>query len=306
VTSSLEHALTLIARMSGGDAVQAARARAELDAWRNASAANEQAYLDARSRWDAVGGAAAGLRDSVARPVSARTRRAAKAGTALGIALLAFFGVRWHLAQPVFQQQLAAGTAQVLNVRLPDDSALELAASTRLEVTLYRDRREVVFDRGEARFEVAKAGARPFLVRTRGGEVRVVGTAFTIRDRGGDIVVSVEHGRVAFAGSELGAGERMTVRGGRAGGVERTGGKGAASWRGGWMVFDDVPLAEALVEINAWRRDPVALADARAGEARLTGSFRTDDPEGVLSLLPQVLPVEVRRGPRGVEIASRQ
>jgi transmembrane sensor len=235
-------------------------------------------------------------------PAVSRAGRMVKAGTALVLALLAFAGVRWHLAQPLSQEHISAAPAQIVRARLADGSSLELAGGTQLRVALYRDRRAVRFTGGEARFDVAADASRPFVIETRVGQVRVIGTVFTVRDRGAGVIVSVERGRVAFAGVELTAGERIEVVQGRAGPVQR---RSAAPWRSGWMVFDDVPLAEALAEINAWRREPLHLADQRAGAERLTGSFPVGDPDGALDLLRGALPIEIRRGAQGPEIALR-
>lgn len=301
----LERIMTLIARLNGGDAAAAAAARSELDAWRSASAANEVAYHKAMERWNAIGSAADGLRGALARPprAKARMKRVAKAAGVAVMALVALGSLHWYLAQPVGHQAFVTRPAQLTAAVLPDGSRIELAADTRLEAVMYRDRRTVRFHGGEARFEVDADAARPFLVVTRAGEARVIGTAFTVRDRGFEVAVEVERGRVAFGGAELGPGMRLAMVEGRAGPVEGTG--NPAPWRSGWLVFDDVPLSVALVEINAWRREPLVLADPVAGNARLTGSFRVDDPEGALRLIAPAARVNVRRGPLGLEVRAR-
>ena len=314
----VEHALTLIARIESGDEARAARSRAELDVWRRGSRANEAAFQEARARWRAVGGMAEVLRGAVPKPRKSgssqqRAKRVAKAGIALALAFIGLVAVRWHLAQPVFERHLATAMAELATVALPDGSRLELDARTRLHVLLYRDRRTVRLQTGEARFDVAADAGRPLSVQTRAGTVHVLGTVFTVSDRGGPVAVTVERGRVVIAlpageaGSvQLSAGERIAIADGRIG-ARQPAASQPAPWRTGWLVFDDVPLAAALGSINAYRRVPIVLADERAGHERLTGSFRAADPDAILDLLPRVLQVEVHRGPgEHVEIRSRR
>ena len=54
--------------------------------------------------------------------------------------------------------------------------------------------------RGEARFQVAKNPARPFVVATREARVRAVGTLFNVRTDGAVTDVAVLEGRVEVNG----------------------------------------------------------------------------------------------------------
>lgn len=311
---AVERALTLIVRMHGGDCASAEQARAELAAWRHAAPEHEQAFHEADRRWCATGGAATGLRGVIPKPRKPvrLIKNAAKSGVALCLMLAAGLLLRAWLALPVYEQQFATAVAQIASVDLPDGSRLTLDARTRLKVVLYRDRRTVQFDSGEAYFDVAANPAQPFSIQTRQGSVRVIGTAFTIRDRGDAVTVTVERGRVAVTSAgaapesvDLTAGTRVVMDQGHIGEPEPAPAQ-FAPWRSGWLVFDNVPLSEVLPSINAYRRVPVVLADEQAGRLRLTGSFRNLDQESVLDLLPRALPVEVRRdGLGGAVITSR-
>ncbi|MCW5575550.1 MAG: FecR domain-containing protein [Burkholderiales bacterium] len=304
---AVERALTLIARMHGGDGARAGQARDELAAWRRAAPENEMAFHEADRRWKAIGGLAPDLRGVLPEPRKARRtgQVASKAGLVLGLLLAIGLLLRGYLALPLYERELMTAVAQTAGLELPDGSRLSLDARTRLQVVFFLGSRSVRLGSGEAYFDVAADAARPFIVDTRQGRVSVLGTAFTVRDRGGAVTVSVKRGRVAVAPSgaaakpvELTAGQRVIIADGQAGEPEPALAQ-AAPWRSGWLVFDDIPLAEALQSINAYRRAPVSLADARAGAERLTGSFRIRDPEAVLDLLPKVLPVEVRRAGDG-------
>ncbi len=64
---------------------------------------------------------------------------------------------------------------------------------------------------GEVFFTVKPDPERPFIVHTSKGLVRVLGTAFNIRNRKGLVAVDVDHGKVHIEGAPKGPGD-MRVR----------------------------------------------------------------------------------------------
>lgn len=314
----VEHALTLIVQREGASPASAERATAALREWRSASPAHEAAASEAQQRWDALGGLAPDLRDCFAEPDAATTaargrqRRNLVLSVAglIGTGALAGKGFQWYWQQPLFAADFATATAQLRKVLLPDGpsgSRLELSPQSRLAVRLYRQRREVDFAGGEARFEVAADAQRPFEVRTRDAVIRVIGTAFTIRDRGGPILIAVERGKVRVtvrprprdavttssmdSEIELQAGEALTLRDGVPDPVRQVDAASLAAWREGWLVFDATPLGEALATINAYRQWPILSADPRVNALRLSGRFRANGSASLLDALPLTLPV---------------
>ncbi len=186
---------------------------------------------------------------------------------------------------------------------------MELAPQSAIAVTLYRQRRSVSMARGEVRFDVAPDPDRPFEVITREARIEVVGTVFTVRDRGGPVTVGVEHGHVrvrvlgrdaqdatgpAAATLDLLPGQIVDIRNGQAEPVRQADAATLSAWREGWLVFENTPLAEALATVNAYRTQPIEAADARVAALRLTGRFRANDSAGLLAVLPSILPLRVR------------
>lgn len=321
--SLVDHALALIAGADVGTEQAANRARQKLARWRAESAQHEAAYQEAERRWRLLADMAPALRGQFSEPSgqsgakpAGRQRRAL---LSLGIVSLGLGALAWHFdladTRPQFAQNYRTGQGQLLKAAPPDGSRIDLNAQTELSVALYRRRRAVRLLHGEARFDVAHEAGRPFVVTTPSGTVEVVGTAFSVAERGGLLSVSVERGHVrvrpASAGQplpavDLRAGEALTIRDGVAGPVRRIDVLDAAAWRSGWLVFDNTRLDEALPAVNAFLGTPMAL-DPNAAALRLTGRFRADDPQGFLAALPIVLPVAVTARPGGgVRIAARQ
>lgn len=318
----VDHALALIAAADVGTAQAAARARQKLARWRAESVQHEAACQEAERRWRLLADMAPALRGQFSEPPAPSSTRPAgrqrRALLSLGISAVALGALAWHFdladTRPQFANQYRTGRGQLLQASLPDGSRIDLNAQTELSVALYRGRRAVRLLAGEARFDVAHQPDRPMVVTTPSGTVEVVGTVFSVAERGGLLSVSVERGQVRVrpvsAGEplpavDLRAGEALSIRDGTAGPVRQIDVLDAAAWRSGWLVFDNTRLDEALPALNAFLGTPMAL-DASAAALRLTGRFRANDPQGFLTALPAVLPVAVTAQPGGgVRIAAR-
>ncbi|RZL10236.1 MAG: iron dicitrate transport regulator FecR [Rubrivivax sp.] len=315
----IERGLTLIATAEVEAPEAAERARQTLAQWRARSPEHEAAAVEALRRWQMLGGMVDELRGHFDEPApvvvagprhaTLRRRQALRAIAGLGSVIAVGTGTAWYWHQPVFEQTLHMGTAQTGSAPLPDGSRIDLNARTDLSVQLYRQRRVVTLRQGEARFEVAADASRPFTVETRVGTVTVVGTAFTVNDRGGPVSIQVEHGHVRFKATgsnpgfwlsrsdpaeppiDLHAGQSLTLRNGLPGPVTRLAQGQAAAWRDGWLVFDNMRLDEALPAINAHREHALVLGDPRVAAMPLTGRFRAAESDRLVDALPAILPV---------------
>ncbi|SDP62362.1 FecR family protein [Rhodoferax sp. OV413] len=335
----VERALALIVKGEIAPGTAAQDARMALNQWRNKSPEHAAALLEARHRWDALGGMADGLRAHFDAPAAHTTAAAVSASSdrperrklllsiagMLGCGLVAGRGVQWYWQQPVFRAAYSTSTAQMIKLALVDaangtaGTQLELAPQSVINVALYRQRRVVEMARGEVRFDVAHDTQRPFLVLTRGAIIEVVGTVFTVRDRGGPITVGVEQGHVrvqvrARNGTEtpqlevidLRRGELVEVRDGHADAVRQSDTQALSAWRDGWFVFENTPLGDALAVVNSYRNQPIISNDPNIDALRLSGRFRTNDSVGLVALLPTILPVTAMPRPDGsVELLAR-
>lgn len=334
----VERALALIVASEIDPDEAAQRARMALNQWRSKSPEHAIALLEARRRWNALGGMANDLRAHFDAPESTGASALATANRQpqrrklllsiaglVGSGILGGSGVRWYWQQPVFHATYNTRTAQMLKVTLADGtgdmpgSQLDIAPHSAIDVTLYRRRRVVELARGEVRFDITHDAQSPFHVHTRTADIEVVGTVFTVRDRGSSITVGVERGHVrvrvrAREGAEappvevidLHRSDLVEVRDGRASAVRQTDVRALSAWRDGWLVFDNTTLADALEAINGYRASPIISADARTGALRLSGRFRTNDSAGLVAVLPTILPVTALTQPDGsVELQAR-
>lgn len=334
----VEHALALIVQGAMEPPDGATGTRLVLDRWSGQSAEHGAAALEAQRRWDALGGLAGELRarfpvDEMAASKGRQRRQLLLSVAALlGTGVVAGHGVRWYLRQPLVAATYSTRIGELRDIRLADaapetpdvaGSRLDMAPQSALGLALYRDRRSVRMAHGEVRFEVSRDPARPFEVITRSARIEVLGTAFTVRDRGGPITVGVERGHVrvqplrpAAAGHgtqpagpaiDLRPGEALDVgSNGQAGKARRADTAALSAWRDGWLVFDNTRLDDALATINAYRRQPIRSTDVRVDALRLSGRFRVDDSAGLVTVLPAILPLTTRARTDGsVELSLR-
>lgn len=236
----------------------------------------------------------------------------------LAAALVALTGggyVAWNhwQQQPLYVQSFETQRGQQLNVQLPDGSQLRLDTATRVDVRLYRQRREVHLPEGQVVFAVQGDGARPFEVLAGQTRVTVVGTRFSVRHVAGTPVgVAVEEGRVRVGSVAdpgqapavlLGAGQQLV--GGLAGTLGAVAASGIAPWRDGRITLDNVPLSQALAEFERYGPTRMSVHDPAVAALRVSGTFDPRHLENFRRSLPLVLPVRLQENGARVEIVAR-
>jgi ferric-dicitrate binding protein FerR (iron transport regulator) len=184
---------------------------------------------------------------------------------------------------------------------------LGVASTLRHPPTFDARVREIELE-GEAYFEVAHDARRPFVVRARGLVAEDLGTEFLVRAYPEDPTPSVvvRDGRVALrlAAAPSGAPRQVLLAGqlGRLAAdgqptVEQVDTSAYFAWTQGWLVFDAVPLRNAIPQLSRWYDLDFRLADSLLGAVPLTATFRNQPTEDVLDLLAASLGMrQVRTG----------
>lgn len=243
----------------------------------------------------------------------------AMAGMAAIIAGTGLLGWRQWQAQPVFTQAFSTERGQQAEVPLPDGSRLRLGTATRLEVSYYRQRREVRLLDGQAVFSVQADAHRPFDVLAAATRITVVGTRFAVRhtphmaaDAGVHVLVEEGRVRVARASGPLGPGEgALELTAGQQVASDVDGalaaivpvpGDGIAPWREHRVSFVDTPLGHALAELERYGNTGLVLRDPAVAALRLSGTFNPRDARTLRSVLPRALPVRLQEQGGATEI----
>ena len=274
--------------LGSGGATEADRAR--FRAWRDADPRHRAAYDELSDLWadiDDLRGAFAepgvpfrrephgeGDGEALAAPRRgpARRRRQAVWGGLIAacVALLLIGGP--DMATRIIADH-RTGVGEQARVDLADGSVAWLNTDTAITVDYAAGRRRISLLHGEAQFEVAKDPDRPFAVLSRGGRSSALGTVFTVRDQGPDVTVTVSEGTVEVASPVaqadaptpashrvLSAGEQVRYsEGATPGPVRRVNPVSSTAWRKGIITIKDLPLADALVEIDRYRPGRIVL-----------------------------------------------
>jgi transmembrane sensor len=182
--------------------------------------------------------------------------------------------------------------------RLADGSNVTLNTDSRIRVALADKERRIALDKGEAFFEVAHDPNRPFIVDVGNKRVIAVGTQFSVRvisaEAGADdIRVAVTEGKVRFEDIIIPAGSvaqtaksQVLVRETAAPEVEQL-----LSWRKGYVVFRDTPLADAVAEFNRYNTRKIVIENPGIAAIRIGGNFRSNNTDAFLWLLQSGFPV---------------
>jgi transmembrane sensor len=275
-------------------------------------------------------GAHAGLRqETLARVAGYRRRRRQRTAAAVAASVIAVIAVAFTLSDDTWSelqyQQARAGHAVMGEtlyrtaigerriVNLEDGSTLTLNTDSRA-VVRYRDHtRNVALLQGQGLFEVAHDPARPFVVQAGERKVTALGTAFDIRLSQDGVAVTLIQGRVAventaplsglmpdsaararkatnqFPGDQLIA----TAADADAPVIHKTDLRRATSWREGRLLFENENLAQAVAEVNRYGGRRIVLDDPTLGTLRISGAFKTGNPDAFLDTLSWHLPIRI-------------
>lgn len=206
-----------------------------------------------------------------------------------------------------------AGAHEVRNVALSDGSTIILDAGSAARVRFAGLERSVSLDTGRAVFNVAKDPRRPFAVTAGDREVVALGTRFEVDRRHTGLRVSLFRGKVAIRTRVVGdqatllhAGQQFVDEDGAVSVRELSGPEEMPGWAEGMLDFNDVPLAEAVAEVNRYSSVRLVIGDHQAATMRVSGQFRAGEAERFASTLAEAYPVTLSRRGEQIVITARR
>ncbi len=278
--------------------------RAAFARWLAADALHAAAYAETDRLWSALEAPVARVMAEQAavkvhRPV-ARRRMAASFGwgaLAAGMLLALAGGLSWR--NGVFddwRSDYATATGARRTITLADGSEVTLNTDSALAVAFTPGQRDVHLYRGEAWFDVTHNAARPFIVETPEGNVRVTGTRFNVRLAQDAAIVSLVEGRVELTAEDaagkavvLAPGEQGIIRAPAVGAPGAFDANAVTAWRRGQLVFYQMPLADVVDQLNRYWPGRILLANPALRGMKVTGVFDADDPAAALSVIQNTL-----------------
>jgi transmembrane sensor len=310
-----QQAADWLARRAGSS--WSANDAAQLAAWLDSATAHKVAFLRLDSAWQQANrlkalGAAARPQRAPRRRRDARPDRSRfwMSSMAAGVMLTATLGVLAYLWLPG-GSSFRTAIGVISAVPMSDGSKVTLNTDSQVRISVTQDERRVSLGRGEAFFEVAKDPRRPFVVVAGHCRVIAVGTQFSVWREADEVRVVVTAGRVRVARSDSSTDDTPATEV-SAGNIAHAGEGGVLveskqpleveetlGWRRGFLFFHDLPLAQAVAELNRYNPEKIVIDSPAVAAIRISGSFRSTNVSGFVHLLRDGLSINVeQRGTR--------
>ncbi|WP_223526525.1 FecR domain-containing protein [Pseudomonas sp. BF-B-26] len=246
-------------------------------------------------------------RESIRRRVRKLGSGVASIVAVIGLALFAgdrYLPIDYWLAD----QRTATGEQRTL--RLTDGTLINLNTHSAVDVRFDEKQRLIILQEGEILVETGHGDARPFIVETREGSMRALGTRFLVKREEEGTRLSVLKSAVAAnpgASAEeqiLREGQQVLMRSNGLGPIVALT-LGADAWTRGMLVVDNTRLEDLVHELGRYRRGYLGVAPEIA-DLRITGSFPLHDTDLALSALLPTLPVQIEQHtPWWVTVAAK-
>ena len=241
-------------------------------------------------------------------------RRVRKLGSGLSSVVavlgLAMFAGERYLPIDYWLADQRTATGEQRTIRLDDGTLINLNTHSAVDVRFDEKQRLVVLQEGEILIETAHGDARPFIVETREGSMRALGTRFLVKREEQGTRLSVLQSAVAAHPQSspeeqiLREGQQMLIRSDGLGPIAALN-LGADAWTRGMLVVDNARLEDLVREIGRYRPGHLGVAPEVA-DLRITGSFPLKDTNLALNALLPTLPVQIEQHtPWWVTVAAK-
>jgi transmembrane sensor len=231
------------------------------------------------------------------------------------VAIAAIVAGRLQRAESTSREYVTA-RGQRATVSLLDGTRVLLSVDSKLRVVRgYGSGERTVELEGEAYFVVRHDEQIPFVVRTKRGTARDLGTEFSVRAYPQEsylqVVVATDSVALTGVAADPASAIALTLRPrdraviderGRATVVAGVLLEHYVSWTRGRLVFDDDSVAAVLEQLERWYDLDIGVGDPSLGAERITISFETESAEEALSALARVLNVRLVRSGRSVRL----
>jgi transmembrane sensor len=207
------------------------------------------------------------------------------------------------------------GTGEQRRVALSDRVVVEMNTQTRLDILPARQAvRGVELLAGEAEVVAAAPPAgridplRTIALVAGKGRMQAQIARFNVRNSGDQVCVTCVSGSVAFEHPRqrltLLAGQQLVYDDREVHPVSQVDPAEVMAWRRGVLVFNGVPLAQVVDEINRYRPGKVILRNAALGENRMQAQFPIAKLDDVLNMLGRLYGARVTKLPGNIVLLS--
>ena len=284
--------------LHSGNATRAERLR--FAQWRD-DRENHQAYAEIEALWASLDA----ILETDRKVLPFRRRWGVSLRThwpiqAIAASLLAIIACGYQYAR-AWQYDYVAQGADRRSAVLADGTRITLNTGAALNIRYSKGVRDVQLARGEVFFDVYHNAARPFVVHAGGGEVRVLGTAFSVSrdgDRGRVVVlrgkVRVKTGKdVVF----ITPNQSVTFADSSNGAVANVDAPTDVAWSSGRLFLKNKPLREVIATLGRYYPGAILLINSGAAEKRINATINLDNIDEWLAALGRSQHIRVRNFP---------
>ncbi|MBT2339039.1 MULTISPECIES: FecR domain-containing protein [Pseudomonas] len=215
---------------------------------------------------------------------------------------LALFAGERYLPLDYWLADQRTATGEQRTLRLADGTLINLNTHSALDVRFDDKQRRIVLQEGEILVETGHNDPRPFIVETREGSLRALGTRFLVKREDQGTRLSVL--KSAVAAHPRAVDQEQILREGQQVLMHRDGlgpmlalAPGADAWTRGMLVVDNARLEDLVHELGRYRRGHLGV-EPQVADLRITGSFPLHDTDLALTALLPTLPVQVEHHTR--------
>ena len=189
----------------------------------------------------------------------------------------------------IAMQTLSVPRGQNCQITLADGSKVWLNGGSTLRYPSHFEENRRIELTGEALFDVAKNGHKPFVVSAKGVCVKVIGTRFNVRGYAAEpLTVSLFRGAVSVYRENneqqsvvLRPNEQLTVSG--EGMTKHRMDADVAAWKDGLLVFKSATMAQIITHLQTCYGVKITVKHPSLLNIRYSGMFRQSD--GVVNIL---------------------
>lgn len=244
--------------------------------------------------------AASALQIAATLPKKRPSRRIVLKGMAIAFIGSATAWSAWRQQDHILADY-ATAIGERRTLTLADGSTLILNTDTVVNVRFTEMERRLILKQGEILIQTARdpheQGKRQFIVETPQGELRALGTRFTVREENARTQIAVLESAVEIRPAKAER-TRILQTGEQAAfdahdiDIVTAANEDQTRWIDGMLVVNDRALRDVLHELGRYRRGYLGCTDDVA-HLRISGTFPIDDTDLAVLAIAKVLPVTV-------------
>ena len=291
---------------------------AKVEKWRAADRKHEAGYEQFRQIWETSRKLKLNTRPDAIASLARLKKKAAErklqpgkvitlpkrsAWAMIAGAVLLLIGGTWFYTTHRSVPDILLSTRETVRTdTLPDGSVVTLNKKTAITVPgkFASHQRTISLRNGEAFFNIVPDKASPFFIETGSTIIKVVGTSFNVKNKGGDVEVIVETGtvRVSQNGHQtaVNPGQKVTVKQNTHNFIkEYNPDQLYTYYRTREFIADDTPLWRMVEVLNEAYDSRIIIAKQELRNLPLNTTFKNDSLSNILQVISRTFRITVKK-----------